>query len=550
MAAGASAAAPRRRPGGGCAGGPGRLVGRRAGPAAGDPAVDVALLRPGDRELTGLDVADDGGAGGDVGAVTDGARRDDDRVAADEAVRADRRVALGQAVVVGEDRARADVGAGADGRVAAVAEVRHLGAVADLGVLRLDEAADLAAGAETRAGPQEGERPDRRARTDLGELGLGAHDAGAVVDLDVAQGRVGADDAVAADRGRTEDLRAGVHDRVGADRDVGIDPRRRGVDDDGALAHRRLDGAAVELGAEPGELDLVVDPLGLPEVLDEVGAHAEPAAAGDADDVGEVLLALRVVGAHLGQGLAQQHRVEGVDPAVDLADRALLVGGVLLLDDGRDGAVVVTQHPAVAGRVGQRRRDDGDGVATRVVHGDEPEQRLRGQQRHVAVGDDHGALESGRERLERALDGTTGALDLVLVGDEHVGVVLEHVLGDLVALVPHDDGEVLGSDPAGGPQGMPHERAPADRVQHLGDRGLHACALASSKDDHGDGPWIAHGSQLLCIGMHVGAVRVRACGFGMRSHATRGSTGAPAPRSGGACHSHAARAALSARLPG
>ncbi len=130
------------------------------------------------------------------------------------------------------------------------------------------------------------------------------------------------------------------------------------------------------------------------------------------------------------------------------------------------------------------------------------------EQRHVAVGDDDGALEAGRERLERALDGATGALDLVLVGDEHVGVVLEHVLGDLVALVPHDDGEVLGSDPAGSPQGMPHERAPADRVQHLGDRGLHACALASSKDDHGGRPWIAHGSQLLCIGMHVG------CGAG------------------------------------
>ncbi len=175
-----------------------------------------------------------------------------------------------------------------------------------------------------------------------------------------------------------------------------------------------------------------------------------------------------------------------------------------------------------------------------------PRERLGVEQRHVAVRDDDRA---GRGRagstLERALDGAARALDLVLVGDEYVGVVLEHVLGDPVALVPHDDGEVLGSDPAGSPQGMPHERAPADRVQHLGDRGLHACALASSKDDHGGRPWIAHGSQLLCIGMHVGAVPVRACGFGMRSHATRGSSGHRPP----SCRTPCGSGGLSGRAP-
>src|SRR6478735_11828076 len=251
---------------GGALGSTGGLVGLRTGPTSCDPAVDVALLCAGDRELAGLDVTDDRGAGRDVGSVGDGARSDDDRVAADEAVLPDGGVALRHTVVVGEDRARADVGPGADGGVTAVAEVRHLRAVADLGVLRLHEAADLAVRSETRAGPQVGERPNARAGTDLRQLGLGAYDARAVVDLDVSQGRVRPDDAVAADRGRTEDLRARVHHGVLTDRHVGVDPGRRRVDDDGALAHRRLDGAPVELGAEPGELHLVVDALGLPEV--------------------------------------------------------------------------------------------------------------------------------------------------------------------------------------------------------------------------------------------------------------------------------------------
>ena len=48
---------------------------------------------------------------------------------------------LSPAVVVGGDRARAEVGAGADLGVADVGEVRHLGALADLGVLDLDERA-------------------------------------------------------------------------------------------------------------------------------------------------------------------------------------------------------------------------------------------------------------------------------------------------------------------------------------------------------------------------------------------------------------------------
>ena len=115
------------------------------------------------------------------------------------------------AVVVGEDRARADVGALADLGVADVGEVRHLGAVADLGVLGLDERADLAAGAQLGPGPQVGERPDGRALADHGELAVGADDARARADLAVLQRRVRPDHRVLRDdRGAEQlDARAG-----------------------------------------------------------------------------------------------------------------------------------------------------------------------------------------------------------------------------------------------------------------------------------------------------------------------------------------------------
>ena len=203
--------------------------GARAGP--GHPAVDVALAPTGDGDLAGVDVTGEGAAGRDVGAVGDVDRRHEHGVGADERVLADRRVVLGDAVVVGEDRARADVGALADRRVAAVGEVRDLGAVADRRVLGLDEPADLALGAEDRAGAQVGERADGGAGADLGEVGLGALDLGALADLGVGEGRVGPDAGLRADGRRAEQLGSGQEDGVTADRDVAVDPRGRGVDD-------------------------------------------------------------------------------------------------------------------------------------------------------------------------------------------------------------------------------------------------------------------------------------------------------------------------------
>ena len=58
-----------------------------------------------------------------------------------------------------------------------------------------------------------------------------------------------------------------------------------------------------------------------------------------ADHVGEVLLALGVVRGQPRERVAQHGGVEGVDAGVDLANRALGVGRVLVLDDREDPAV-------------------------------------------------------------------------------------------------------------------------------------------------------------------------------------------------------------------
>ena len=47
---------------------------------------------------------------------------------------------------------------------------------------------------------------------------------------------------------------------------------------------------------------------------------------------------------------------------------------------------------------------------------------VAGEQRHVAVGDEDGAAQLGGQGEQAALDGPAGALDVVLVGDDQVGV--------------------------------------------------------------------------------------------------------------------------------
>ncbi len=92
-------------------------------------------------------------------------------------------------------------------------------------------------------------------------------------------------------------------------------------------------------------------------------------------------------------------------------------------------------------------------------------------------------VESG----ERALHGAARPRDLVLVHDDRVRVDRHRVLGDAVALVPHDDGEQRRVERARGDEHVPEQAAARERVQHLGGGRLHPRALACGEDDHGSG---------------------------------------------------------------
>ena len=411
-------------------------------------------------------------------------------------------MALREAVVVGEDRAGPDVGALRDRGVTGIRQMGHLGTLADLRVLGLHEPAYLAILVKLGAGAKIREGAYGSAVADDRQQGFGAFDRGLLADLGGLEGRVGADDSAIADRRGAQQLGVGQNAGVPADGDVDVDPRGVRIDDGDAFPHPLLGDAAVELHAETGKLDPVVDALRLPQVVDEVSTDPSARAARDGEHIGQVLLALGVVGGHLLECVAEDVGVESVDPRVDLGDGPLLVRGVLLLDDASHRAVGVAQDATVAGGVVEVCGDDGDGTSSGLMALDQVVKRLGGEEGDVAVSDEDGAGQVLGEGLECTLGGPPGALEVVLVGDDRTLVGRGDILGDELALVADDDRQVLRF---GGPccgHGMAEQREPADLVEDFGGCRLHTGALASGEDDDGSGTGAVHALGLPDCGVH------------------------------------------------
>ena len=240
-----------------------------------------------------------------------------------------------------------------------------------------------------------------------------------------------------------------------------------------------------------GELDAGVDAERQRGVGDDVGGDLLAVGAQEREHVGQVELALGVVG---GERLERGEEVaagERVDAGVDLADRLLLggrVAGLLRLDDALDAAVGRPDDAAVAARVLElHRRHRGRGAAL-LVRLRERGDRLGGDERHVAVEHEHGVVRA--DLVGGGAHGVAGAVRLLL--DRHLDAVGQRV-GEL-ALRPVDDHDAAGAGFArGGDRPLDH-RAPADRVKDLGQVRAHAGALARSEDQHGGSGHAEHRS--------------------------------------------------------
>ena len=302
----------------------------------------------------------------------------------------------------------------------------------------------------------------------------------------VGEARVGADRALLAHARLPPEHGHGEKDRVAADGDVGAHPDRARVEHGDALVHQALVDALLREARELRELGAVVgaEALAVVFAVDDRGGVA--VAAQDLHHVGEVVLVLGVVVAHLADVRGEKGAVEGVAAGVALGELCGLLGrAVLLLDDARHGPVLGELDAAVAVRVGRRHREDGGGVP---AVGDGVREGPDGgglDERQVAVQDHDGPL-GDVGALEGDAHGVAGPQALRLLDALDV-LLVRKMCPHLVGAVPHDHDDAPGPGLARGARDPGDERTVEELVHDLGVAGLHARSLAGGEDDRGHG---------------------------------------------------------------
>ncbi len=273
---------------------------------------------------------------------------------------------------------------------------------------------------------------------------------------------------------------AGDH-RVLAHPDVDLDERRRGILEGDALEHQGSPLAIEHDTAEIGEIDARVDAPDLDRIRDGNGLDGVAAAPAGGDHVGQVVLALGVVGGETAERVEQALEPERPDPAVDLANQSLGARRVALLHDARDGAGLVANDAAVpVGLVELGGEDRGHRPPGPVVF-EQPADGTGLEQWHVPV--EHHDRARAPRKVPLGLQQRVPGAQLWSLHDEPKSRVSGERAGDGVRFVADDESGRGGVEPRGGPDDVLDEWAPRKRMQHLRHRRTHACALAGGEND-------------------------------------------------------------------
>ncbi len=308
-------------------------------------------------------------------------------------------------------------------------------------------------------------------------------DYGPLADGGVAEQASRADPGSCRDRGVALQLGARADLDITAEAHAGVDPGRRRIDDRHTRTHPVAEQPFVQNLPRPRQLGAVVNTKDLFSVFQGNGRHPVTFSAQDGHHVGEVLLALGVVGGHPLDRVAEQVRLERVDPRVDLIDGALLRGGVRLFDDLHKVTGRVADDPAVATGIGDPGGQHGGRSLPGLVLADQRGQGRAAQQGRVRVGH-HDRAVIQPDRLDRGAHRVPGTALVVLDHRDRVGRMLGQVRGDLVAPVADHHDEPGWARLPGGDQNVTQQGCAADRVQHLGGLGLHPRTLARGEDDY------------------------------------------------------------------
>ncbi len=270
-----------------------------------------------------------------------------------------------------------------------------LGAFPEVGVFQFDEITHMSLGVQHTARAQAGER--------AGIAALAHHGAFEVaVGLDhcaFAQGGV-LDHAVRADLHIVLDDHLAFENHVDVDQHVAAnghftaDIEARRVAQGHTQGHQATAFAHLVVALQFGQLATVVGALHFHRVVRLFGSHHQAIGHSHGDDVGQVILALGVVVRQAAHPVGQARGWQCQDTGVAFLDRSLRIVGVLVLNDGRHLALLVTHDAAIAGRIVEGHREQAQLLL--VGLGQQTLQGFHFDQRNITVQHQYGFGGQGR----------------------------------------------------------------------------------------------------------------------------------------------------------
>ncbi len=142
------------------------------------------------------------------------------------------------------------------------------------------------------------------------------------------------------------------------------------------------------------------------------------------DHVGEIELALRIIGVEVVECWGEQVALEGIDAGTHFLDIKLFRGRVALLNDSHHPVIASSNDPSVSGGVSAQTGQERRGIVVGHMGGDQLVEGVSSEERSV-TGDDHDDRVVGVvtriEDAHPAGGGVAGAVLFVLMGEDHIG---------------------------------------------------------------------------------------------------------------------------------
>ena len=297
-------------------------------------------------------------------------------------VRSDGGVVLVHAIIVGSDGTAADVGMLAQVGVAHIAQMRHFSAVADVCLLHFHEGAGLGFFTKIVARAQVRPWADVGRAANVALLHAGTLHMGIGIDDRTDKRRVWADLRALSDYRAAFEEAAGKDHGVTFDTHVIFDPCGFGVENGHAFTHPMLADALVVGFGERRKLHAVVDAFDAQRVG---GCECADGTVGFGgfESIGQVELALSIVGFEVGNRFSQQFGVEHVDGRVHFVHSQFAAVSVLLFHNAQHVAFAVADDAAIAGRIVKNGGEHGGTIAALLMEGKQLVQRVGIEQRHI-----------------------------------------------------------------------------------------------------------------------------------------------------------------------